>query len=170
MRRPLREGVGRNPFNQYIFPEDFRRPLREGVGRNLLDDVGMSGRPLVALYARAWVEIFIRRAAPASALGVALHVEGVGRNIAWAALLQPDPVTLHAEGVDRNLLDALTSWLKEVALRAESGDRNVDRPEGASQFQSIARGGRNIRSSSCYFYTCSAPDAQNPRFFCGSCT
>ena len=124
----------------------------------------------VALYARAWVEIFIRRAAPASALGVALHVEGVGRNIAWAALLQPDPVILHAEGVDRNLLDALTSWLKEVALRAESGDRNVDRPEGASQFQSIARGGRNKPSSSCYFYTCSAPDAQNPRFFCGSCS
>ena len=29
---------------------------------------------------RAGVEIFIRRAAPASALGVALHVEGVGRN------------------------------------------------------------------------------------------
>ena len=60
---------------------------------------------------------------------------------------------------------ALTIWLKEVALRAESGDRNVDRPEGASQFQSIARGGRNKPSSSCYFYTCSAPGRAEPSFF-----
>ena len=115
-------------------------------------------------------------------------MEGVSRNSAEPVISKEPPVALHTEGVGRNLLAlyerhgqprhslcegrdkslALTIWLKEVALRAESGDRNVDRPEGASQFQSIARGGRNKPSSSCYFYTCSAPDAQNPRFFCGS--
>ena len=59
-RRPLREGVGRNIQDNTVFKGKQRRPLREGVGRNskALTEIVFI---LVALYARAWVEIAERQ-------------------------------------------------------------------------------------------------------------
>ena len=50
---------------------------------------------------RAWIEIGGRRAAH-QAGRVALHAEGVDRNLDKATELERDNVALHAEGVDRN--------------------------------------------------------------------
>ena len=62
MRRPLREGVGRNIYQQSRPVLAYCRPLREGVGRNFKIVWQTGHRLSVALYARAWVEIFRRDA------------------------------------------------------------------------------------------------------------
>ena len=50
---------------------------------------------------RAWIEILISRTSPRSSL-VALHPEGVDRNLFGYDIADLDRVALHPEGVDRN--------------------------------------------------------------------
>ena len=55
--RPLREGVGRNGIRRIWEEAGLCRPLREGVGRNSVRSDKIC-QEIVALYARAWVEIW----------------------------------------------------------------------------------------------------------------
>ena len=50
---------------------------------------------------RAWIEI-LSFPKIVNSSEVALHPEGVDRNVAMARPFQYDPVALHPEGVDRN--------------------------------------------------------------------
>ena len=56
---------------------------------------------------------------------VALHPEGVDRNIQANARWVTDKVALHPEGVDRNHVARLADRLYHVALHPEGVDRNL---------------------------------------------
>ena len=57
---------------------------------------------------------------------VALHPEGVDRNLYSTYMTPPTVVALHPEGVDRNTGKSAPSllWLPTVALHPEGVDRN----------------------------------------------
>ncbi len=96
IRRPLREGVGRNPKGRLIALEGSRRPLREGVGRNMLRSSFKNpcmGRPLR---------------------------EGVGRNGARAIWYLTGLRRPLREGVGRNRDHFIPSWRSWVALYARA--------------------------------------------------
>ena len=59
-------------------------------------------------------------------MGVALHPEGVDRNMKETTAKKAPKVALHPEGVDRNILVAsLHRAAAKVALHPEGVDRNL---------------------------------------------
>ena len=117
--RPLREGVGRNLEKSYHLGKFPGRPLREGVGRNTMID-GFHWLCIVALYARAWVEMLLCRRFFQPQTGRPLR-EGVGRNPDIPGCVTDGKGRPLREGVGRNrdMLD-ICHGRYQVALYARA--------------------------------------------------
>ena len=73
---------------------------------------------------RAWIEIRFCSATRLNCESVALHPEGVDRNIQTTKTAISRSVALHPEGVDRNLCKGSLELCNAVALHPEGVDRN----------------------------------------------
>ena len=77
---------------------------------------------------RAWIEMEQEQAVTEEVETVALHPEGVDRNLRRGRKSPSSPVALHPEGVDRNTEFCIISVFAVVALHPEGVDRNRFRP------------------------------------------
>ena len=118
-----------------------RRPLREGVGRNHHHLLALAGLPAVALYARAWVEMIISK--PLLLLGIGRPLrEGVGRNGNINHTHIPLKCRPLREGVGRNDPPELSEFIVPVALYARAWVEINDFEERPTSQQSPSTRGR----------------------------